>query len=342
MKYLITSGCSFTSAHRTNLERADDKFLSDDIKSWYYPHWLQAKFRDIKVYNMGSPANNNSMIVRSAIYKAKELLNSGVEGKDIAMIIQWSSFFRRSHFISNQIKDTIPLVDHRDYANDYMKEKAEPGDNGYWINLALPDMRMSSLEKAENQRLFKYNMAYIETLYNDESRYFEWLEYFDYLIQFCEKNDIQMKSFFMHNSFSLQYDYGLMPYNWKDANDMIDKLFNKKEIINTWGEEKTRVDIYPYCKYLYDSIDWNKYCWFFEEEGIHSKGGVFEWTIRNQIKSTDEDFNPIWMEYIDFGSQSAVEDALRNNKMGPTGHVSHCNYKKFTEEVILKWDMFQK
>ena len=92
MKYLITSGCSFTSAHRVNLERAEDNFLVDDIRNWYYPHWLQHKFPELKVFNMGNPANNNSMIVRSAIYKAKELLNSGVDGKDISMIIQWSSF----------------------------------------------------------------------------------------------------------------------------------------------------------------------------------------------------------------------------------------------------------
>jgi hypothetical protein len=340
MKYLITSGCSFTSAHRVNLERADDNFLIDDQRTWYYPHWLQQKFPEVKVFNMGSPANNNSMIVRSAIYKAKELLNNGIEGKDISMIIQWSSFFRRTHFISNEIKEHIPLAEHRNYANDYLKEKSEPGANGYWINLAVPNMGKSSLETGENKRMFKYNTAYVETLYNDESRYFEWLEYFDYLIQFCEKNEIEMKSFFMHNSFSLQYDYGLMPYNWKDADEMIDRLFTQKEVINTWNEPNNRADVYPYCKYLYNSIDWDKYCWFFEEDNIHSKGGVFEWTIRNQVKSTDEDFNPIWMEYTDFKTQTNVETALRNNEMGPTGHVSSCNYKKFTEDVILKWDMF--
>ena len=75
---------------------------------------------------------------------------------------------------------------------------------------------------------------------------------------------------------------------------------------------------------------------------MHSKGGVFEWTIRNQIKSTDENFNPIWMEYTDFKTQTNVEEALRTNQMGPTGHVSSCNYKKFTEDVILKWDMFKQ
>ena len=73
MKYLITSGCSFTSSARVNYHRSDDTFLRDDKQMWYYPHWLQRTLPDIKIYNMGSPGNNNSMIVRSALYKAKEL-----------------------------------------------------------------------------------------------------------------------------------------------------------------------------------------------------------------------------------------------------------------------------
>jgi hypothetical protein len=47
------------------------------------------------------------------------------------------------------------------------------------------------------------------------------------------------------------------------------------------------------------------------------------------------------MEYTDFKTQSRVIEALKNNEMGPTGHVSSCNYKKFTEDVILEWNMFK-
>jgi hypothetical protein len=290
---------------------------------------------------MGSPGNNNSIIARSAIYKAKQLIKEGVPSNEIGIIIQWSSYFRRSHFISNDIKEFIPFDEHKDYVNDYLREKIEPGENGYWMNLAIPDMKYSSMEK-DNKRMFKYNQSYLETLYNDESRYFEWLEYFDYIINFCKANDIQLKCFFMHNSFSAQYDYGLMPGNYNDGNAMIKGIFDDKNIFNTWNETRYRIDNYPYTKYLYNSIDWDKYCWFFNEDGLHKMGGVFEWTIRNQVKSSDENFNPLFMEYEDFGSQSKLEDAIINGKMGWTGHVSSCNYKKFTEEVILKWDMFQK
>ena len=341
MKYLITSGCSFTSSARVNYQRKEDEFMKDNKQFWYYPHWIQVYNPNIKVFNMGNPGNNNSLIARTALYKAKELIASGVNPTEISMVIQWSSYFRRSHFISNELTPYIDFEEHNDYVNDFLKEKEYSGQNGYWMNLAVPDMKYSSLER-NNSRVYKYNQSYFETLYNDESRYFEWLEYFDYLIQFCENHGIELKCFFMHNSFSLKYDYGLMPGGYPTKEAMIKGIFEDKDIINTWDDTEFRIDKYPYTQYLYNSIDWDKYCWFFEEEGLHKKGGVFEWTIRNQVKSTDENFNPLWMEYETFKSQSKLEEALLTGKMGHTGHVSACNYKKFTEEVILKWDMFQK
>ena len=47
------------------------------------------------------------------------------------------------------------------------------------------------------------------------------------------------------------------------------------------------------------------------------------------------------MEFELYKSQLKLEEALKKGEMGWTGHISSCNYKKFTEEVILKWDMFK-
>ena len=74
---------------------------------------------------------------------------------------------------------------------------------------------------------------------------------------------------------------------------------------------------------------------------MHKNGGVLEWAIRNQIKSTDDDFNPLYMEYYFFESQSKLEENIINGECSCWGHVGHTNYKKFTEEIILKWDMFK-
>ena len=107
MKYLVTSGCSFTSATRVNVHRTDDIFLNEPSRFHYYPHWLQKKFPNIKVFNMGNPGNNNALIVRSIIFKVKELIKKGVNPAEIAVIVQWSSYFRRSHLISKELVQKI-------------------------------------------------------------------------------------------------------------------------------------------------------------------------------------------------------------------------------------------
>ena len=47
------------------------------------------------------------------------------------------------------------------------------------------------------------------------------------------------------------------------------------------------------------------------------------------------------MEYEQYGSQKEVEKKLKEGEASCWGHVSSCNYKKFTEEIILNWEMFK-
>jgi hypothetical protein len=290
---------------------------------------------------MGSPGNGNLLIARSTIYKAKQLLKSGIKGEDISIIVEWSNFHRKSYFISNEIKEKAPIDTHEDYANDFINDKEYPGQKGYWITMACPDMDKNPLEKI-NPNVFKYNQNYLNTLYNDEERFIEWLEYFDYLITFCELNNIKLKSFFMHNPFSPIYNFGLIPYYSMDVNEQIDALFVERKIHNTWNESSDEViKRFPWSEHLYKSINWEKYCWFFNEEGLHKNGGVLEWAIRNQLKSSETEFNPLWMEYEQYGSQKEVEKKLKEGEASCWGHVSSCNYKKFTEEIILNWEMFK-
>jgi len=342
MTHLVTSGCSFTSHARVNLQRSEVDFLNDQEQFWYYTHWIKHLHPELNVYNMGNPGNGNLTIARSALYKIKELLDSGIKGSDIGVIIQWSNFHRKSYFVSNEIKHKAPIDTHENYANDFIKEKKYNGEKGYWLTMASPDMDRSSFVDL-NPKMFKFNQLYLETLYNDEERFIEWLDYFDYLITFCKLYNIQLKCFFMHNPFSPAYHFGMLPSDYKDGNEMIQGMFVDKKIHNTWDESESLIfDRFPWAAHLYKRIDWEKYCWFFEEKNIHKNGGVLEWTIRNQIKSTDEHFNPLYQEYYQYGSQSEVEKNIIAGNCSSWGHVGHTNYKKFTEEVIFKWDMFKK
>ena len=341
MKYLVSSGCSFTSHPRVNLQRGESEFLNDHLQFWYYTHWIKTLRPELEVFNMGNPGNSNLTIARSALYKAKQLLDSGINGSEIGIIIQWSNFHRKSYFISNEIKNKAPIDRLEDYANDFINKKKYPGEKGYWLTISNPDMGKSSLTEL-NPKIYKFNQNYLETLYNDEERFIEWLDYFDYIITFCKLNDIQLKTFFMHNPFSPTYQYGMLPSDYKTGEEMIKGLFIDKKIHNNWHEpDNIAINLFPWAEHLYKQIDWKKYCWFFNEENLHKNGGVLEWAIRNQIESTDDNFNPLYMEYYQFETQSEVEKRLINGECSCWGHIGHTNYKKFTEEIILKWNMFK-
>ena len=337
IKHLITGGCSFTSHERVNIHRSENEFMNDPKEFWYYPHWIQDQFSDMKVHNMGSPGSGNLSIARSVIYKINELLNSGIKGEDLSIIVEWSNFHRKSYFVSKNLLKKHPLEPNVNYATDWIKEKKHPGEKGYWLTCQVPDMSRSSLEQVNN-RAFKFNQNYLEVLYNDEERFIEWLEYFHYLITLCENKKIKLKCFFMHNPFSPKYHYGMMPWNFSSGKQTIDALFVHKRVENNCNEtESDLFEKFPYSEGLYKMIDWSKYCWFFNEENIHKNGGILEWTIRNQITSTYENFVPLYQEYQQYGSQSKTEEALIVGHASYWGHTSSENYKKFTEEVILNW-----
>ena len=91
-----------------------------------------------------------------------------------------------SYFISNNIKNKIPFEAHHDYVNDYISDKEYASQKGYWLNIATPDLKKSSLENT-GLLSYKFNQTHLDTIYNDEARFFEWLESFDYLIKMIFK-----------------------------------------------------------------------------------------------------------------------------------------------------------
>ena len=341
MKHLVTGGCSFTSHERVNIHRGESEFLKDEKQFWYYAHWLQTLKPELKVYNMGSPGSGNLLIARSVLYKLKQLLKQGIPGEEISAIVEWSNFHRKSYFIPKHKFALFPFEEHKNYANDYTNEKKYPSENGYWITMACPDMSKSSFEQL-NPEAFKFSQQYLKVLYSDEERFIEWLEYFDNLINFCELHKIKLKCFFMHNPFSPQYHYGMSPKFYRTGEEMFKGLIEDKEITNTWHEDRDKIiDRFTWGKHLFNDIDWDKYCWFFEEENLHKNGGVLEWGIRNQIPSTLENFVPLYQEYHQYGTYENFIKNMYEGECSEWGHISSENYKKFTEEVILNWEMFK-
>ena len=97
MKYILTSGCSFTNNVRydRNNKKASANWGSEELKSW--PYYLQQEVGDdYEVWNLGGATNDNVSILRIFTYEIKELLDSGVNGEDIIVIGQWSDLHRKA------------------------------------------------------------------------------------------------------------------------------------------------------------------------------------------------------------------------------------------------------
>lgn len=361
MKYVITNGCSFTRAGRLNIDVTSDNFMEEDDMTnhsptnefYYYPHQIQIANPNLKVINLGNVTNDNQVIARNIIYKIEKLKKEGIEPTDISVIVQWSSFYRNSYFVSpSKIKENpkLKLPQHRrrwddDYAhiNDFAEEKTKMGENGYYFLSGGYGM-----EHVTNpMREFAYlNLGHYHSY---EERLLTFLESIVMLQMYFKSNGIKYKMFNISNNFSDTYVLNCIngggfpmfkPQN--SANNEMYEIIKNKYIPNTYNDTMSYFKN-PYLSYYYEMIDWDGF-WFYEEEGIHKYGGVIEWAIRNyDINDSNRDTiynNSLFMEQKVLGeyTEEKLIDLYKNGS--PLGHVSARMYKIFTENVISKWNLF--
>jgi hypothetical protein len=366
MKHLICNGCSFTRAGRLNIDVTDDNFLTEDNTSsysstnsnefYYYPHQIQLLHPEIKVINLGNVTNDNQVIARNIIYKIEKLKKEGFSTKDISVIVQWSSFYRNSYFVSpSKIQENkkLKLPQHRkrwddDYAhiNDFAEGKNEVGENGYYFlsgNFGMEHVKNPMKDFAH---------LYLGHLHSYEERSLIFLETIMMLQLYLKSNGIKYKMFNIANNFSDTYVYNsnkgsgfpiFKPENSKN-NEMYEIIKNK-HIPNTWNDKMEYFNN-PYLNYYWNIIDWNDF-WFYEEDGLHKFGGVTEWAIRNfDINDPIRDLNyknTLFLEQELKNGKEYTEDNLIDiyqQGMCPLGHVSARMYKIFVENIISKWELY--
>ena len=122
--------------------------------------------------------------------------------------------------------------------------------------------------------------------------------------------------------------------------DTYDCMIKDRLICNTWDDTNLH-EKNPYVKIYSDRIDFDKYFWFFEEKGLHKKGGIIEWSIRNfdnTLKESKQDLpNVLWREMN--GMDTDDKRKYLNNSW--YGHTSSVLARKFVNDVVLKWDIFK-
>jgi len=339
-KHIICCGCSFTRQQgRINLDVMEDDFLNDDAQFFRWPHHLQLIMGDdVKVYNLGNPTNDNSIIRKNIIYKIEELIKNGVSTKDIFVFVQWSSWQRNSFFISNQkAKEFNSLIDNNrgenSYAHisDFIKDKKYNGEFGYYFLTGgfMVDHIPYEVKKIVDK--------YVEFFYSEEESLIRFFDNILFLQSFLNDKGVNYLCFNLQNNFSKEYvTIGGFPVFVNDENKVyksiyIDKYIPKTDDINLSYDN-------PYIQHLFNLIDFNKF-WFLQNNDTFY-GGLMEWSIKRYDINKDKNNDGLWQEWAHRDSKQLKQEL--SNRWGESyqfelGHPSAKMNEIFTNEVLLKY-----
>lgn len=254
MKHILVTGCSFTNNVRFN---PSYPHITDNgnKNSWPY-HLQQTLGKNYTVYNLGGATNDNVSMCRIIFYWINKLMTSGVNSKDISIIIQWSDPNRESVYLNH--KYTKNLIN-------------EPHTLIYWDNYESEDGifyltgGFSPPDDSQNELNIKNAIKYWELEINWNNiinQTLHWLESWNHLILYCDNLGIKHNYMSMRNPFSIEaYDVWFgAPSN--DSNIPTKSIwFSKHEVLK------------PYLELL--PIDSNLY-WHYK-----NYNGLLEWTIDN-------------------------------------------------------------
>lgn len=301
MKYILTSGCSFTNNVRydRNNKKASVNWGSEEHKSW--PYYLQQEVGDdYEVWNLGGATNDNVSIIRVLFYEIKELLDSGVNGEDIIVIGQWSDIHRKAIYTKNQFTDW-------DYSWREHSLKYSCDDGGFFLTggFGPPDSENGTMETLGlTKMVHEYDINVLQDTYHNET--LQWLETLSFFQNFCIENDIEHYWVWMRNNLSQEaYDVHFGAPN----------MDSDSTSTNTWLEN---VDMFR--PYMDEVSLFGSNCWFYK-----NYNGMLEWCYDNY-----GDLNP----YQETENMT-VEDyfQMQPNKWG---HPSNIMNEKFVKEELLK------
>jgi hypothetical protein len=254
MKYVLTTGCSFTNNVRFN---SNNPNIIDNGGRNSWPYFLQKELGDdCIVYNLGGATNDNVSMCRIIYYWIDKLVKSGIKHSDISVIIQWSDPNRESIYL----KTETPI-----------QNISQPHSLIYWDNweaengvfyltggFSPPD---DTLEYFGIGNAVKY--WELEVNWNNIiNQTLKWLECWNHLILYFEKWGIKHNYMSMRNPFSYEA-YEVFFGAPENNSDLPSKSlwFDKYEILK------------PYLKTL--PIDTELY-WHYK-----NYNGLLEWTIDN-------------------------------------------------------------
>ncbi len=131
MKYLITSGCSFS--HHWTYQGAPDGWIEILEKK------LREQHPELTALHVGHNGHGQEMIQKKVTLTVTELLQQGISAQDILVVVMWSGTYRKSWYIDNPsiIQEiTKNMIHYHGVALDpmFLDLKNHIGDNpGYFV-----------------------------------------------------------------------------------------------------------------------------------------------------------------------------------------------------------------
>ena len=246
--YLVTSGCSF----------------SDNMgKKW--PHHLATGIQ-AKLYNMGEQSAGNGWISRSAIFKADQLIKSGIPVEEILMVVMWSGLDRRGFFISRE--ETANYV-------NLSKDKQEPRS---FIN---PDPILTAYHVGKDRGWLEgANMM----TYNSFTQIDPRVDYRNDAFQFFPTEALAIESyehFLRLQWYCKSHNITLINLTYGDI-----MRYPNSSFINPRKKNRLTKDTFIDVAHLYDMVDFSN--WIFFEE----TSGMFEYVFCNNLGFTEDGVHP--------------------------------------------------
>ena len=340
MKYVLTSGCSFTRIGFFNGMSITSDFKqihkqgNPNLFKW--TDWLQESLgNEYSVINLASQTNDNVTISRTIFYWVNELMGKGVNPEDIHVIIQWSTPQRTNFYVP---KDKLPITkEYYGHTSHYLKNN-NIYDNGVFYLTGGFNLQDAS-EKFKIRELLKEYIFYYGGDSGMVNQTLAWLENWSNLKLFFEKHKIKHNYISMCDilSESMQrtgfgFYAGLKEHEFERA-VLDEKLIADTTNDQCWLEQNELFRPYINNIGIYDDF------WLFKTP-THKYGGLLEWTIKNYDKSNLEkyiNFNEHQLDvtiYEECIQQKINErDYLKSGRW--YGHTSSIMARKFVIEELL-------
>ena len=176
IKYLVTSGCSFSD----NIGQRWPYFLSEALSC--------------RLYNRGQGSAGNQWISSSAIYQTQTLLEQGINPKKILVAVMWSGIDRKDCFIDSQLpnfKELINTFNHQPnplnfITTDFSTKHPDftKSESGYLFGSASCQFSQKAINKFKRELILKF--------FSDQALAIESYENFLKLQWFCKSNNVKL------------------------------------------------------------------------------------------------------------------------------------------------------